>query len=72
VGAPAPRPRPLKRALSVRGRGDVLKETDITASYAKASYRERVTHFTGSLDFLSDSDKDWVMGRAIPQRLNWS
>jgi predicted TIM-barrel fold metal-dependent hydrolase len=46
--------------------------TDITNSLAKASYRQRVTHFTEELSFLSDSDKDWVMGRAILARLKWT
>lgn len=46
--------------------------TDITNSFAKASYRQRVTHFTEELSFLSESDKDWVMGRAILARLKWS
>lgn len=45
--------------------------TDITNSFSKATWRQRVTHFTETLDFLSESDKDWVMGRAIVQRLNW-
>ena len=46
--------------------------TDVTNSFAKASYRERVTHFTETLDFLSEEDKDWVMGRSILQRLRWA
>jgi predicted TIM-barrel fold metal-dependent hydrolase len=46
--------------------------TDMTNSFAKASYRERVTHFTEHLDFLSEEDKDWVMGRAIVTRLGWA
>jgi predicted TIM-barrel fold metal-dependent hydrolase len=46
--------------------------TDVTNSFAKASYRERVTHFTETLAFLTEDDKDWVMGRAILQRLRWS
>jgi len=46
--------------------------TDITNSLASASYRQRVTHFTEELSFLSESDKDWVMGRAILARLNWA
>jgi predicted TIM-barrel fold metal-dependent hydrolase len=46
--------------------------TDITNSFAKASYRQRVTHFTEELSFLSDSDKDWIMGRAILARLKWA
>jgi len=26
--------------------------------------RQRITHFTEELRFLSEKDKDWVMGRA--------
>jgi hypothetical protein len=26
---------------------------------------------TEELNFLSESDKDWIMGRSIIQRLNW-
>jgi predicted TIM-barrel fold metal-dependent hydrolase len=46
--------------------------TDVTNSYAKATYRQRVTHFTQELDFLSEDDKDWIMGRAIMERLGWT
>jgi len=46
--------------------------TDITNGYAKASYRQRITHFTEALDFLSESDKDWIMGRALLARLKWA
>jgi predicted TIM-barrel fold metal-dependent hydrolase len=46
--------------------------TDVTNSYAKASYRQRVTQFTEELDFLSEDDKDWIMGRAILQKLGWA
>ncbi|MBI4528122.1 MAG: amidohydrolase [Deltaproteobacteria bacterium] len=46
--------------------------TDVTNSFAKATYRQRVTHFTEELDFLSEADKDWVMGRAIVERLRWA
>jgi L-fuconolactonase len=45
--------------------------TDLTNSYRKASYRQRIAHFTETLDFLSDEDKEWVMGRAILERLGW-
>ena len=41
-------------------------------SLAKASYRQRIMHFTEQLAFLNESDKDWVMGRAIMQRLKWT
>jgi len=46
--------------------------TDMTNSFAKASYRQRITHFTEELDFLSEEDKDWIMGRAILARLGWA
>jgi len=46
--------------------------TDPTNSFARATYRQRVTQFTEELPFLTKSDKDWVMGRAILARLRWT
>jgi L-fuconolactonase len=46
--------------------------TDMTNSFAKATYRQRITHFTEELPFLSEDDKDWIMGRAIMARLKWA
>jgi predicted TIM-barrel fold metal-dependent hydrolase len=46
--------------------------TDLTNSFNKATYRQRITHFTETLNFLSEDDKDWVMGRAILERLKWA
>ena len=46
--------------------------TDVTNSLAKATYRQRVTHFTEELKFLTEADKDWIMGRAIVARLRWT
>ena len=46
--------------------------TDITNSLAKATYRQRITQFTEELPFLSEEDKNWVMGRAIMERLGWA
>jgi len=46
--------------------------TDMTNSFDRATYRQRVTHFTETLDFLSNEDKEWIMGRVILARLNWS
>jgi predicted TIM-barrel fold metal-dependent hydrolase len=62
----------IKRVFDAYGPQRSYWGTDLTNSYAKASYRQRVSHFTEELPFLSDSDKDWVMGRAITQRLNWT
>jgi predicted TIM-barrel fold metal-dependent hydrolase len=62
----------LKRVFDAYGPQRSYWGTDLTNSYAKASYRQRISHFTEELSFLSDSDKDWVMGRAIMQRLQWT
>jgi L-fuconolactonase len=36
----------------------------------RATYKQRVTHFTEELSFLSEEDKDWVMGKSILERLS--
>jgi predicted TIM-barrel fold metal-dependent hydrolase len=62
----------LQRAFEAFGPQRCYWGTDLTNSFAKGSYRQRVTHFTEELGFLSESDKDWVMGRAILARLGWT
>jgi predicted TIM-barrel fold metal-dependent hydrolase len=46
--------------------------TDMTNSFAKATLRQRITQFTEALPFLSESDKDWIMGRSLLARLRWT
>jgi predicted TIM-barrel fold metal-dependent hydrolase len=62
----------LKRLFNAFGPRRCHWGTDLTNGFAKATWRQRVTHFTEALDFLSESDKDWVMGRALMARLNWA
>jgi predicted TIM-barrel fold metal-dependent hydrolase len=62
----------IHRLYDVYGPRRCYWGTDVTNSYAKASYRQRVTHFTEELPFLSEDDKDWIMGRAIVERLGWT
>jgi predicted TIM-barrel fold metal-dependent hydrolase len=62
----------LRRLFDAYGPQRCYWGTDITNSLAKASYRQRVTHITEELSFLSESDKDWVMGRALRARLKWA
>jgi predicted TIM-barrel fold metal-dependent hydrolase len=62
----------LKRVFEAYGPQRSYWGTDLTNSYAKASYRQRISQFTEELSFLSESDKDWVMGRGILQRLKWT
>ncbi len=62
----------IKRCFDAFGPRRCYWGTDLTNSMPKATYRQRVTHFTEHLPFLSEEDKDWVMGKAILARLNWS
>ena len=34
-------------------------------------YRERITHFTEALPFLSDQDKELIMGGSLAKCLGW-
>ncbi len=63
---------PLKRVIDAYGPERCHWGTDLTLSFARATWRQRVTHITEELPFLSESDKDWIMGRSILARLNWS
>ena len=62
----------IKRCFDAYGPQRCYWGTDMTNSYAKANYRQRITQFTEQLNFLNENDKDWVMGRAIMQRLKWT
>jgi predicted TIM-barrel fold metal-dependent hydrolase len=62
----------IRRLFDAYGARRCYWGSDVTNSFAKASYRQRVTHFTQELDFLSEADKDWIMGRAILERLGWA
>jgi predicted TIM-barrel fold metal-dependent hydrolase len=62
----------IRRLFDAYGPRRCYWGSDVTNSFAKASYRQRVTHFTEELDFLTEGDKDWIMGRAILERLGWA
>ncbi len=62
----------IKRCFDAFGPQRCYWGTDITHALAKATYRQRIVHFTEELGFLSEQDKDWVMGRAILARLGWT
>ena len=62
----------LQRCFDAFGPRRCYWGTDLTNSLAKATYRQRIEHFTKELSFLSEEDKDWVMGKAILARLNWA
>jgi predicted TIM-barrel fold metal-dependent hydrolase len=62
----------IRRCFDAYGPRRCYWGTDLTNSLAKATYRQRITHFTEELPFLSEEDKDWVMGKAILARLGWA
>ena len=62
----------IKRLFDVYGPKRCYWGSDITNGYDKATYKQRVTHFTEELSFLSEEDKDSVMGKSILDRLNWA
>jgi predicted TIM-barrel fold metal-dependent hydrolase len=62
----------IRRLFDAYGPRRCYWGTDLTNGFGKATYKQRVTHFTEELKFLSEEDKDWVMGRAIMERLKWN
>ncbi len=62
---------PIKRCFDAFGPKRCYWGTDLTNAFGKSTYRQRITHFTEELPFLSEQDKDWVMGKAILERLKW-
>jgi len=72
VAEPYPYPtlHPLiRRIVDAFGPRRVFWGTDL--SQLPCPYRQAVTLFTEELDYLSDTDKEWIMGRAIAEWLNW-
>ena len=62
----------IRRLFDAYGPQRCYWGSDITNGFGRATYRQRITHFTEELPFLSEEDKDWIMGRAIVARLEWS
>ena len=62
----------IKRVFEAYGPQRCYWGSDMTVEFDKATYGQRIAHFTEELPFLSESDKDWVMGKAILQRLKWA
>lgn len=62
----------IRRLFDAYGPHRCYWGTDMTNSFTRATYPQRIAHFTDELDFLSEHDKDWIMGRAIVTRLGWN
>jgi predicted TIM-barrel fold metal-dependent hydrolase len=61
----------IKRCFDAFGPRRCYWGTDITNAFHKSTYRQRITHFTEELPFLSEEDKDWIMGKSILATLKW-
>ena len=61
----------LKRVFDAYGPQRCYWGTDVTNGLAQADWKQRRSHVE-NLAFLSEEDKNWVMGRAILQRLKWA
>jgi L-fuconolactonase len=59
----------IRRVLDAYGPRRVFWGTDL--SRLTCAYRQAVTFFTEELDFLSNDDKEWIMGRGIAEWLGW-
>jgi L-fuconolactonase len=63
---------PLRRVIDAFGPRRAFWGTDLSRMLAQCSYRQGVTHFTEELDFLSDDDLAWIMGRGLRECLGWT
>lgn len=61
----------IKRLVDAYGPRRCFWGTDLSHAIHKATYRQCVTHFTEALTFLSDEDKEWIMGRGLAECLGW-
>jgi predicted TIM-barrel fold metal-dependent hydrolase len=67
---PFPTLHPLvRRVVEAFGPERCFWGTDL--SHLTCPYRQAVTLFTEELDFLSETDKEWIMGRGLAEWLNW-
>ena len=61
----------IRRVVDAFGPQRTFWGTDLSRLVHKCSYREAVTFFTEELTFLSQEDREWIMGRAIAECLGW-
>lgn len=59
----------LRQVFDAFGPRRMFWGTDLTG--LPCTYRQAVTMFTEALDFLSEEDKTWVMGRGVAEFLGW-
>jgi predicted TIM-barrel fold metal-dependent hydrolase len=60
----------VRRVYDAFGPRRMFWGTDLTR--LPCSYRQAITLFTEELGWLSETDKEWIMGRAVSEWLGWS
>jgi predicted TIM-barrel fold metal-dependent hydrolase len=63
---------PLKRIITGFGVRRSFWGSDFSRLPSECSYRQAVTMFTEELDFLPESDLEWVMGKGVLECLGWN
>lgn len=61
----------VQKLISAFGKKRCFWGTDVSHSLKVATYNQSVTHFTKDMAFLSEDDKEWIMGRGICEYLGW-
>ena len=59
----------IRKVYDAFGAKRMFWGTDV--SRLPCTYRQAITHFTEELPFLTAEDKEWVMGRALCEWLEW-
>src|SRR5262245_10413267 len=59
----------IRRVVDAFGPERLFWGTDLSQS--PCSYRQNVTLFTEALKFLSGTDREWIMGKALAKWLRW-
>jgi predicted TIM-barrel fold metal-dependent hydrolase len=60
----------FRKVLDAFGPKRVFWGSDLT-KLAPGTYRQLVTLFTEEMPWLSESDKEWIMGRGVCEWLRW-
>ncbi|MDE1997029.1 MAG: amidohydrolase [Rhizobiaceae bacterium] len=60
----------IRKAYDVFGPKRLAWGTD-ASRFRRSTYKEAVDHMLHTIDFLTDDDKEWIMGGTIAKVLNW-
>jgi len=61
----------IRKAYDVFGPQRLAWGTD-ASRFRRSTYKEAVDHMLHTIDFLTEEDKEWIMGKTIAKVLNWA